>query len=53
MPTHTNEASTTGGAVNPNTRRFIANVRGTVQVVVPLSDVTRHFDGKGQCTDCT
>jgi L-ascorbate metabolism protein UlaG (beta-lactamase superfamily) len=54
IPSHTNEASTTRGAVNPGTRleRFIAEVGDDVRVVVPLSGVTRHFDGQGRCVDC-
>ena len=54
MPTHVNEAATSGGAVQPGTRveRFISNVASSADVVVPISDVTRAFDASGRCIGC-
>ena len=63
MPSHVNEAATTGGVVNPGSRtaRFIAAVersgrgddhddegRGIV-VRVPKSGITMEFDARGTC----
>ena len=54
MPSHVNEAATNGGSVVAGTRvdRFVTNVRGVADVVLPLSDVTRSFDGNGRCVGC-
>ena len=54
MPTHVNEAATSGGAVQSGTRveRFLANVASSADVILPLSDVTRAFDGSGRCVGC-
>jgi len=54
MPSHSNEASTAGGAVNPGTRleRFITQVGSSTKIVVPLSDVPLAFDGLGRCVNC-
>lgn len=51
MPSHVNEAATSGGAILPGTRvdRFVSLVRGVADVVLPLSGVTRQFDGSGRC----
>ena len=48
------EAATNGGSVMAGTRvdRFVTNVRGVADVVLPLSDVTRSFDGNGRCVGC-
>lgn len=53
IPSHANEAATLGGVVRAGTRteRFIQQVRGA-RVVVPLSGVTREFDGDGACVTC-
>jgi L-ascorbate metabolism protein UlaG (beta-lactamase superfamily) len=54
MPTHVNEQATSGGAIAPGTRvdRFSVLVRDLTEVVLPLSDVTRTFDGSGACVGC-
>ena len=64
MPSHVNEAATTGGAVNPGSRtaRFIAAVertepghdhddegQGRIVVLVPKSGVMMEFDARGSC----
>jgi|SRR5215472_10534228 len=64
IPSHANEIATTGGVVNPGTRtaQFIellqrrdsnensdAGDRFTPSVFVPLSGVTREFDGQARC----
>jgi hypothetical protein len=47
---HTNEAATKGGRVNPNTRakQFTELVRGR-PVHLPLSGKTMEFDGSAKC----
>jgi L-ascorbate metabolism protein UlaG (beta-lactamase superfamily) len=47
---HTNEAATTGGRVNPNTRakQFMEAVKGR-PVHLPLSGKTMEFDGNAKC----
>jgi len=54
MPSHVNEQATAGGAIRAGTRvdLFERFVRDYADVVVPLSDVTRSFDGSGRCVDC-
>ena len=54
MPTHVNEAATSGGGVQSGTRveRFISNLASSADVVVPISDVARAFDGSGRCIGC-
>src|SRR5947207_13366321 len=54
MPSHVNEQATSGGAVRSGTRvdLFQRFVRDSVDVVVPVSDVTRSFDGSGRCVGC-
>src|SRR5712692_1941174 len=54
MPTHVNEQATSGGAIRAGTRvdYFTMFVRDYVDVVVPLSDVARTFDGSGRCIGC-
>jgi L-ascorbate metabolism protein UlaG (beta-lactamase superfamily) len=51
MPSHVNEAATSGGAVLPGTRvdRFVSLAHGVADIVLPLSGVTRQFDGSGRC----
>lgn len=51
IPSHANEAATTGGKVNPGTRtrQFIDLVKGR-PVHVPLSGKTMEFDGNAKCT---
>lgn len=55
MPSHVNEAATSGGAVVTGTRveRFIALVGRFAEVVLPVSEVTRSFDSAGRCIGCT
>jgi hypothetical protein len=63
MPSHINEAATSGGAVVAGSRLelLINGLRGTgeifqrgpqIDLVVPLSGVTRQFDRNGRCIDC-
>jgi L-ascorbate metabolism protein UlaG (beta-lactamase superfamily) len=54
MPSHVNEQATAGGAILASTRTglFAGAVRGFVDVVAPVSDLTRSFDGSGQCIGC-
>jgi L-ascorbate metabolism protein UlaG (beta-lactamase superfamily) len=54
MPSHVNEAATSGGLPLPGTRvdRFGSLVKDYVSVVIPLSEVTRSFDGSGKCVGC-
>ena len=51
IPTHANQVSTTGGAVNPGTRLelFINEVK-KVDVIVPLSGVPISCNGAGKYT---
>ncbi|HEU4344250.1 MAG TPA: MBL fold metallo-hydrolase [Candidatus Binatia bacterium] len=50
IPSHTNEAATKGGRVNPNTRakQFMELVKGR-PVHLPLSGKTMEFDGSAKC----
>jgi L-ascorbate metabolism protein UlaG (beta-lactamase superfamily) len=50
IPSHANEAATTGGKVNPTskTRQFIDLVKGRT-VHVPLSGKTMELDGQARC----
>ena len=54
MPSHVNEQATAGGTIRAGTRvdLFNALAHDYAQVVVPLSDVTRSFDGLGRCVGC-
>jgi L-ascorbate metabolism protein UlaG (beta-lactamase superfamily) len=54
MPSHVNEQATSGGAIRSGTRveLFQRSIRDYVDVVVPVSDVTRSFDGSGRCVGC-
>lgn len=54
MPSHVGEQATSGGVLRANTRTelFVRNVKGYTDVVLPLSDVTRMFDGDGRCSGC-
>ena len=51
IPSHVNEAATTGGKVNPGTKtkQFIDLVKGT-SVHVPLSGKTMEFNADAKCT---
>jgi len=54
MASHVNEQATAGGVVRAGTRtalfEFFAN--DVADVIVPLSDVVRTFDGTGRCVGC-
>src|SRR2546422_698879 len=54
MPSHVNEQATQGGVIRGGTRvdLFQLFARDLVDVVVPVSDVTRSFDGAGRCIGC-
>ena len=54
MPSHVNEAATSGGQIVGGTRvaLFQSLLRSDAALVLPLSDVTRAFDGDGRCVDC-
>lgn len=55
IPSHVNEQATAGGVVRSGTRteRLIQMLSGSgIDVVVPLSGVTRQFDGSGRCVNC-
>jgi L-ascorbate metabolism protein UlaG (beta-lactamase superfamily) len=54
MPSHVNEQATIDGVIARGTRveRFRDFLRGTVNVVVPLSGITFEFDGNGRCVRC-
>jgi len=55
IPSHINEAATTGGAVTgARLKRFLDQVNESrTNVVIPLSGVTREFDGRGRCVNCS
>ena len=54
MPSHLYEQATDHGSVRPGSRleTFMGLVRGSSDVVVPLSNVTRGFNPDGRCVDC-
>jgi len=54
MPTPTNEQSTNGGVEVSGSRvdRFARLARAFADVVIPVSEVTRSFDGEGRCMGC-
>jgi L-ascorbate metabolism protein UlaG (beta-lactamase superfamily) len=54
IPSHPYEQATEHGSVRPGSRleTFIGLVRGSSDVVVPLSSVIRSFDRDGRCVDC-
>jgi L-ascorbate metabolism protein UlaG (beta-lactamase superfamily) len=54
MASHVNETATSGGVAvsGSRTERFARIARGFTDVVIPLSDVTRSFDGEGRCVGC-
>ena len=54
MPSHVNEAATSGGQIVAGTRvaLFQSLLHSDTALVLPLSDVTRAFDGAGRCVDC-
>ena len=55
IPSHVNEQATQSGVVRPGTRteRFVQMLGGSgINVVLPLSGVTRQIDSTGRCTNC-
>lgn len=67
IPSHINEAATSGGtASGERLKRFVEQVRTLgarasrggrfgerqIDIVIPLSGVTREFDGEGRCVNC-
>jgi L-ascorbate metabolism protein UlaG (beta-lactamase superfamily) len=54
IPSHINEAATTGGQpTGERMKRFLDQMDGSgIGIVLPLSGVTREFDGSGQCLNC-
>jgi len=53
IPEHINEAATLGGSpVGRRMRLFLQLVDKKTDVVIPLSGVTRAFDGRGRCVNC-
>jgi len=54
MPSHVGEQATSGGVLRANTRTelFVRGVNALTDVVLPLSDVPRFFDGVGRCSGC-
>jgi L-ascorbate metabolism protein UlaG (beta-lactamase superfamily) len=54
IPSHSREASTTGGVITGlRMGRFRDELdHSGVRLVVPLSGVTREFDGRGVCINC-
>ena len=55
IPSHINEAATTNGSpAGDRMKRFIDRMNGSnINIVLPLSGVTREFDGSGSCTNCS
>jgi L-ascorbate metabolism protein UlaG (beta-lactamase superfamily) len=54
IPSHSNEPSTTNGVITGlKAGRFRDELdRSGVRLVVPLSDITREFNGRGDCINC-
>ena len=54
IPSHINEAATTNGQpTGARLLRFLDQMNGSgINVVIPLSGVTRQFDGSGNCLNC-
>ncbi len=54
IPSHINEAATTNGSpTGDRMKRFIDRMsESNINIVLPLSGVTREFDGSGNCTNC-
>ena len=55
IPSHINEAATSGGApAGDRMLRFLDQMKDSgIKVVIPLSGVGREFDGFGRCVNCT
>jgi hypothetical protein len=54
MPSHSNEQSSSGGLLARGSKvdRLASQAAGVVDIVLPLSGVTRSFDGEGRCVGC-
>jgi L-ascorbate metabolism protein UlaG (beta-lactamase superfamily) len=54
IPSHINEAATTNGQpTGPRIKEFLSQMgRSEIGVVLPLSGITREFDGSGNCVNC-
>jgi L-ascorbate metabolism protein UlaG (beta-lactamase superfamily) len=54
MPSHANEQSSSEGRLVRGSKvdRMASQISGLVDVVLPLSGVTRMFDGEGRCVGC-
>ena len=54
VPSHINEAATTGGQpVGARMKRFLDQMSDSgIAIVLPLSGVTRQFDSNGNCVNC-
>jgi L-ascorbate metabolism protein UlaG (beta-lactamase superfamily) len=54
IPSHSNEPSTTNGVITGlKAGRFRDELdRSGIRLVVPLSDITREFNGRGECINC-
>ena len=54
MPSHVNEQATAGGTLRAGTRTALFEffAKAVTDVIVPLSDVVRTFDGTGHCVGC-
>lgn len=54
LPSHVNEAATSGGSARPGTKTdlFARPASKIVDVVIPVSNTTLSFDGTGQCVGC-
>lgn len=53
IPSHINEAATTGGVpTGARLNRFIGEVKSGIDVVVPRSGVTLLVNGHGRCVNC-
>jgi len=54
MASHVNEQATAGGAIRAGTRTALFEffAKAVTDVIVPLSDVVRTFDGTGRCVGC-
>jgi len=55
IPSHINEAATTSGVpTGDRMKRFIDRMgHSRIHIVLPLSGITREFDGDGNCLNCT
>jgi L-ascorbate metabolism protein UlaG (beta-lactamase superfamily) len=54
IPSHINEAATSGGHIIGDRLKLFSQLvdQQETNVVIPLSGVTREFDGRGRCVNC-